>query len=185
MLEDSNIDSDGACHLASALCTSDTQQKLYLMHNPIGLKGATAFDEMLLKNKSLKKLDLRDDSIGEEGAQKFTDSLTHNTTIEMLKLPEKYKLFIASSGVDSRVSFPTVLNILDGKHYHCKNIGVTSTEFWSSQLHACCVRDMLQTSKDASNLIQSLSVVEKLLLFVKSGSCRKPSYLAAFLAFLP
>ena len=33
---------------------------------------------------------------------------------------------------------------------HCKNIWVASTEFWSSQLHACCVRDMLQTSKDAS-----------------------------------
>ena len=47
----------------------------------------------------------------------------------------------------------------------------------------CC-----KTSKDASNQNQSLSVVEKLLLF-KLGSCRKPnyikpSYLAAFLAFL-
>ena len=43
----------------------------------------------------------------------------------------------------------------------------------------CC-----KTSKDASNQNQSLTVVEKLLLFVKLGSCRKPSYLAAFLAFL-
>ena len=30
---------------------------------------------------------------------------------------------------------------------HCKNVWVTSTIFWSSQLHACCVRDTLQTSK--------------------------------------
>ena len=68
---------------------------------------------------------------------------------------------------------------------HCKNIWVTSTIFWSSQLNACCVCDTLQTSKDASSLIQSLSIVKKLLLFVKLESCRKPSYLAAFLAFLP
>ena len=27
---------------------------------------------------------------------------------------------------------------------HCKNIWVTLTIFWSSQLHACCVRDKLQ-----------------------------------------
>ena len=38
--------------------------------------------------------------------------------------------------------------------YHCKNILVTSTIFWSSQLHACCVRDMLQTSRGGSNLIE-------------------------------
>ena len=53
---------------------------------------------------------------------------------------------------------------------HCKNIWVTSTIFWSSQLHACCVRDTLQTSRDASNLNQS--VVEKLLHFVKLGYIR-------------
>ena len=70
-------------------------------------------------------------------------------------------------------------------HLHCKNIWVTSTIFWSSQLHACCVCDVFQTSMDASNLVESLSVVEKLLLFVKSGICRKRSYFAAFMAFLP
>ena len=56
---------------------------------------------------------------------------------------------------------------------HCKTTWVTSTTFWSSQLHTCCVRDMLQTSKDASNLIQI--VVEKLLYFIRLGSsCRRP-----------
>ena len=57
----------------------------------------------------------------------------------------------------------------------CKNIWFTSTIFWSSQLHACCVCDTLQTSRNCSNLMQSLDVVEKLLLFVNLGSaCRKP-----------
>ena len=56
------------------------------------------------------------------------------------------------------------------------------TMFWSSQLHACCVRDMLQTSRDASNLNQSLSDVEKLLHFVKLIFLLKAySYLATFL----
>ena len=65
---------------------------------------------------------------------------------------------------------------------HCKNIWVTSTIFWSSQLHACCVCDMLQTSRDASNLVESFRVVETLLLFVTLGSsCRNPSYLATLL----
>ena len=37
---------------------------------------------------------------------------------------------------------------------HCKSIWVTSTIFWSSQLHACCVCDhTLQTSREATNLI--------------------------------
>ena len=52
----------------------------------------------------------------------------------------------------------------------------------ATQLHACCVRDMLQTSRDASNLVESFRVVETLLLFVTLGSsCRNPSYLATFL----
>ena len=65
---------------------------------------------------------------------------------------------------------------------HCKNIQPYFGHL--SYMHVvyvtCC-----KTSKDASNQNQSLTVVEKLLLFVKLGSCRKPSYLAAFLAFLP
>ena len=76
----------------------------------------------------------------------------------------------------------STLDSLQQMLLHCKNIWVTSTIFWSSQLHACCVHDTLQTSKDASNLTESLSVVETLLLFVKLGSsCRKPSNLATFL----
>ena len=46
---------------------------------------------------------------------------------------------------------------------HCKNIWVTSTIFRLLQLHACCVCDTLQTSREATNLILNQSVVEKLL----------------------
>ena len=74
------------------------------------------------------------------------------------------------------------LHACSKKHAHCKNIWVTSTILWSSQLHACCVRDMLQTSRNASNLVESLWVVETLLLFVKLGSsCWKPSCLGTLL----
>ena len=56
-----------------------------------------------------------------------------------------------------------VLEHVGGRWAHCKNIWVTSTIFWSSQLHPCCVRDTLQTSRETTNLILNQSVVEKLL----------------------
>ena len=43
------------------------------------------------------------------------------------------------------------------------HIWVTPTVCWLSQLHACCVCDTLQTSREATNLILNQSVVEKLL----------------------
>ena len=47
---------------------------------------------------------------------------------------------------------------------HCKKIWVTSTIFWSSQLHACYVCDTLQNFKTMLPIYESkLSVVEKLL----------------------
>ena len=100
-----NIDSDGACQLAIALCTNDALKELHLSFNPIGVKGATAFAEMLLENTSLKVLILRtcDDSIGEEGTRRLINSLIHNTTIKELSLPEKY-----SRQIDSRVDRLTV-----------------------------------------------------------------------------
>ena len=100
------IDSAGACQLARALCVNDTLWTLYLgANNPIGVKGAAAFAEMLLKNKSLINLNLQDVSIGEEGTQKLIDCLQHNTTLERLLLPEKYKSSIATSRVESRVRY--------------------------------------------------------------------------------
>ena len=76
-----DIDSDG--EVRSAACwksKSDTLQELNPEDKPIGVEGATAFAEMLLKNESLKVLNLLDDFIGEEGAQKLIHSLKHNTT---------------------------------------------------------------------------------------------------------
>ena len=70
-------------------------------------------------------------------------------------------------------------------HMHCNNIWVTSTIFWSSQLNACCVHGTLQASRDASHLIESLSVVETLLLFVNLGLFAESLAMATFLAFLP
>ena len=98
---------DGACHLASAVCTNDTLQELYLGGDLTGVKGTTAFAEMLLKNKSLRILSLQDNSVGEiQGIQILIDSLKHNTKLEMLWLPKKCKLSVASSYVNTnRVHF--------------------------------------------------------------------------------
>ena len=56
---------------------------------------------------------------------------------------------------------------LEGTDPHCKNIWVTSTIFWSSQLHACCVHDTLQNFKRMLPIC--LSVVEKLLSQIGSS----------------
>ena len=84
---------------------NDTLQKLYLWLNPIEVKGAKAFAEILSENKTLKVLSLRDNSIGEEGTRTLMDSLTHNTTVKKLWLSDKYSSSIASTKVDSRVIF--------------------------------------------------------------------------------
>ena len=47
--------------------------------------------------------------------------------------------------------------------YTVKIFLVTSTIFWSSQLHAYCVRDITKLQNNASQLNQNLTVVEKLL----------------------
>jgi len=55
---------------------------------------------------------------------------------------------------------------------HCKNVWVTSTMFWSSQLHACCVRDTLQTSK---GIFLFESKFEKLAPSLMRSSYKKPA----------
>ena len=105
-LVDLDIDLDGA--VLSASCRrdkNDTLQELDLENKPIGVEGATAFAEMLLKNESLKVLNLLDDSIGEEGTQKLNDSLKHNTTLKKLVLHEKYELSVTSKCSNSFDSF--------------------------------------------------------------------------------
>ena len=63
-----NIDSDGACQVASALCTNDKLYRLGLQYNPIGVKGATAFAEMLRTNHTLVRLNLGYCNIDSDGA---------------------------------------------------------------------------------------------------------------------
>ena len=48
------------------------------------------------------------------------------------------------------------LNTPSKESHTVKTFGLLQPLLWSSQLHACCVRDMLQTSRNASNLIESL-----------------------------
>ena len=60
------------------------------------------------------------------------------------------------AGPEMLLHHPALIQVV-----HCKNIWVTSTIFWLSQLHACCVGDTLQTSREA--LILNQSVVGKLL----------------------
>ena len=70
-------------------------------------------------------------------------------------------------------------------YLHCKNIWVTSTLFWSSQLHACCVHDTLHNFKrDGSYLNQSLSVLEKLPSQLGSSYKNLYSYLVTLLVFV-
>ena len=56
---------------------------LDLEDNPIRVKGAAAFAEVLLRNKSLKELNLQGTKIGEEGVKKLNESLTYNTTVRL------------------------------------------------------------------------------------------------------
>ena len=63
---------------------------------------------------------------------------------------------------------------------------VTSTKFWSSQLHACCVRDALQTSKGIflfeSKLKCSREASPSMRIFLQKAGY---SYLVTHLAILP
>ena len=70
-----NIDSDGACQLASALCTNDKLYRLSLQYNPIGVKGATAFAEMLRTNCTLVDLNLGYCNIDSDGACQLVSAL--------------------------------------------------------------------------------------------------------------
>ena len=50
----------------------------------------------------------------------------------------------------TRTRIYTQCTCIHTRTHHCKNTWITSTIFWSSQLHACCVHDTLQTSLKAS-----------------------------------
>ena len=87
-LEQCNIDSDGACQLASALCTNDKLYGLGLQYNPIGVKGATAFTEMLRTNHTLVHLNLGYCNIDSDGACQLASALCTNDTLQKLNLQD-------------------------------------------------------------------------------------------------
>ena len=75
----SGIDS---CQLATALCTNDTLQKLQLINNPIGIRGADAFAEMLRTNHTLVNLQLEECNIYPDGACQLASALCKNDTLQ-------------------------------------------------------------------------------------------------------
>ena len=81
-------------------------------------------------------------------------------------------MYVSSIGIKNSKQLDTYILILASQNNiilgspsirHFKNIWVTSTIFYLSQYHACCVCDTLQTSREATDLILNQSVVEKLL----------------------
>ena len=98
-----NKDRDGACQLASTLCTNDTLQTLNLSNNPTGVKRATAFAEMLKTNHTLINLDLHKCNIDSDGACQLANSLHTNDTLMELYL--QYNPI----GIDGASSFAEML----------------------------------------------------------------------------
>jgi len=80
------IDSEGACHLAQALCENTTVRKLALCHNPIGENDATALAKLIHSSKSLEEVHMRFCSINSEGACHLAQALCENTSLRILKL---------------------------------------------------------------------------------------------------
>ena len=102
LLQDCHIDDEGAIQVARLL-NQNTVTALYLLGNPITVKGASEFAEKLLHNTSLRKLDMFSSSIGPEGTQKLIDSLLQNSTLVTLILPAKYKLSVRTSEAYKKV----------------------------------------------------------------------------------
>ena len=100
-----NKDRDGACQLASTLCTNDTLQTLNLSNNPTGVKGATAFAEMLKTNHTLVNLDLSLCNIDSDGACQLASALYTNDTLQNLYLQYMYNCI----GIDGMSSFAEML----------------------------------------------------------------------------
>ena len=71
-------------YIASALCINDTLQTLHLDNSPFGVKGATAFAEMLRINHSLVELNIG--QCNSDGAHLLANALCMNNTLRKLHL---------------------------------------------------------------------------------------------------
>ena len=85
-IADSDIDSNGAYHIADGLCCNDTLRKLDMSLNPIGDDGATALAQMLTRNKSLNTLYLGKCSINTVGASHLANALCVNSSLQNFDL---------------------------------------------------------------------------------------------------
>jgi len=74
-----NIDNEGACHLAQALCENTTLRKLCLSDNPIGTKGAMVLGRLIRHNKSLEEVRLNSCHIDSEGVNHLAQALVMRT----------------------------------------------------------------------------------------------------------
>ena len=80
------INSDGAHHVADALCCNDTLKELNVSYNPIGDDGTIALAQMLTRNKSLNVLELEKCSITEVGTIHLANALYVQNNLSLWSL---------------------------------------------------------------------------------------------------
>ena len=85
-LSSCDVDSDGACLIADALCYNDTLRKIDIDGNTIGDDGATALAQVLIRNQTLNTLSMQGCDITELGAIKLAEALCINSTLTKFSL---------------------------------------------------------------------------------------------------
>ena len=91
-LQGCGVETEGACMLASALCTQDSKLKtLSLNENHLEEEAGIAFAKTLRENVSLIELCLVKNNLGQKAVQKLVNSLNCNSTLRALQLSIFYK----------------------------------------------------------------------------------------------
>ena len=91
-LQGCGVETEGACMLASALCTRDSKLRtLSLNENHLEEEAGIAFANTLRENVSLIELRLVKNNLGQNAVQKLVNSLNCNSTLRALQLSIFYK----------------------------------------------------------------------------------------------
>ena len=91
-LQGCGVETEGACMLASALCTRDSKLRtLSLNENYLEEEAGMAFAKTLRENVSLKELRLVKNNLGQKAVQTLVNSLNCNSTLRALQLSISYK----------------------------------------------------------------------------------------------
>ena len=91
-LQGCGVETEGACMLASALCTCDSKLRtLSLNENHLEEEAGIAFAKALRENVSLIELRLVKNNLGQNAVQKLVNSLNCNSTLRALQLSIFYK----------------------------------------------------------------------------------------------